>query len=41
MILIEKVDKSNIKEAAKIHSVSLQKSHSDIFTADFIQIHTF
>ena len=40
MILIEKVDKSNIKEAAKIHSISWQKSHSDICAADFIQIHT-
>ena len=40
MILIKKVDKANIKEAAKIHSVSWQKSHSDICNADFIQIHT-
>lgn len=38
--MMKRVDQSNLMEAAVIHSESWKKSHQDICTAEFIEIHT-
>ncbi|MBR2835162.1 MAG: GNAT family N-acetyltransferase [Coriobacteriales bacterium] len=38
--MIVKVDQTNIMEAASVHSVSWQESHSSFCTPEFIALHT-
>lgn len=38
--MIIEVDKTNLKEAARIHSISWKESHKSFCTIDFIELHS-